>query len=187
MTLPDVHRLDAVIQTIALSASAGEQRPREAASGQPLIRRNDDALLVWGLGYVGTVSAVCLTDSGHEVVGIEPDQAKVETLQSGLSPIREPGLEALLSQAVAAGRLRGSTDPSGFVSWADASLVCVGTPSSAEGSAQLDALLSVAGEIGRQLAEGRSPRRDRAQHRLSRHRRRPRPRDVGVTLRPCRR
>lgn len=111
-------------------------------------------LLVWGLGYVGTVSAVCLADSGHEVVGIEPNEAKVETLQSGLSPIREPGLEALLSQAVAAGCLRGSTDPSGFVSWADASLVCVGTPSSAEGSARLDALLSVAGEIGRQLAEG---------------------------------
>ena len=111
-------------------------------------------LLVWGLGYVGTVSAACLAQSGHEVVGIEPNEAKVETLRSGLSPIKEPKLETTLSQAVAAGRLRASTDPSGLVSWADASLICVGTPSSAEGSAQLDALLSVADEIGRQLADG---------------------------------
>ena len=111
-------------------------------------------LLVWGLGYVGTVSAACLARSGHEVVGIEPNEAKVETLLSGRSPISEPKLEAAISDAVAAGRLRASPDPAGLVAWADASLVCVGTPSSAEGGARLDALISVADEIGRQLTEG---------------------------------
>jgi GDP-mannose 6-dehydrogenase len=111
-------------------------------------------LLVWGLGYVGTVSAACLADSGHEVVGVEPTTAKVETLLSGRSPIKEPKLEAAISRAIAAGSLRASTDPSGLVDWSDASLVCVGTPSSAEGGARLDALISVADEIGRQLADG---------------------------------
>jgi GDP-mannose 6-dehydrogenase len=110
-------------------------------------------LLVWGLGYVGTVSAACLADSGHDVVGIEPSAAKVEALQSGRSPIREPKLETTIAESLDAGRLQASSDPSGLVSRADASLVCVGTPSSAEGRAQLDALISVAEEIGRQLAE----------------------------------
>jgi GDP-mannose 6-dehydrogenase len=113
-------------------------------------------LLVWGLGYVGTVSAACLGDSGHEVVGVEPTEAKVETLLSGRSPIKEPKLEAAISRAVAAGRLRASTDPTRLVAWADASLICVGTPNSAEGIARLDALVNVAEEIGRQLADGAS-------------------------------
>ncbi len=111
-------------------------------------------LLVWGLGYVGSVSAGCLALSGHEVVGVEPNEAKVETLRSGRSPIREPKLDAVISETVAAGRLRASSDPSGLVAWADASLVCVGTPSAVDGRAQLDALMNVAGEIGRQLKDG---------------------------------
>jgi GDP-mannose 6-dehydrogenase len=111
-------------------------------------------LLVWGLGYVGSVSAGCLALSGHEVVGVEPNEAKVETLRSGRSPIREPKLDAVISETVAAGRLRASSDPSGLVAWADASLVCVGTPSAVDGRAQLDALINVTGEIGRQLKDG---------------------------------
>jgi GDP-mannose 6-dehydrogenase len=110
-------------------------------------------LLVWGLGYVGTVTAACLAHSGHEVVGIEPNEAKVETLRSRHSPVREPGLDSLVADAVADGRLQASSDASGLVRWADASLVCVATPSSAEGRTQLDSLIGVAGEIGRQLAD----------------------------------
>jgi GDP-mannose 6-dehydrogenase len=111
-------------------------------------------LLVWGLGYVGTVSAACLAQSGHEVVGIEPMTAKVDALLSGHSAIKEPKLDAAITDVVSAGRLRATADPSGLVAWADASLVCVGTPSSAEGRAQLDGLLNVAGTIGDQLADG---------------------------------
>ena len=111
-------------------------------------------ILVWGLGYVGTVSAACLAQSGHEVVGIEPQRAKVNALLAGESAIKEPKLAEAIADAVGAGLLRATTDPSGLVAWADASLICVGTPSSAEGLAQLDALLSVAGMIGEQLANG---------------------------------
>jgi GDP-mannose 6-dehydrogenase len=110
-------------------------------------------LLVWGLGYVGSVSAGCLALSGHEVVGIETNTAKVETLRSGRSPVKEPKLDAVISEMVAAGRLRASPDPSGLVAWADASLICVGTPSAVDGRAQLDALISVAEEIGRELKD----------------------------------
>jgi GDP-mannose 6-dehydrogenase len=111
-------------------------------------------LLVWGLGYVGTVSAACLAQLGHEVVGIEPSEAKVETLLRGRSPISEPKLEAAIAGEVASGRLRATTDPSGLVEWADVSLICVGTPSSADGETRLEALLSVADAIGAQLAAG---------------------------------
>jgi UDP-glucose 6-dehydrogenase len=77
-----------------------------------------------------------------------------ETLLSGHSPIKEPKLEAAISRAVAAGRLRASTDPTGLVAWGDASLICIGTPNSADGIARLDALVNVTDEIGRQLADG---------------------------------
>jgi GDP-mannose 6-dehydrogenase len=60
-------------------------------------------LLVWGLGYVGNVSAACLAASGHEVIGIEPNEAKVKMLLSGRSPIKEPKLDDLIAEAVAAG------------------------------------------------------------------------------------
>src|SRR6266542_1265311 len=110
-------------------------------------------LLVWGLGYVGSVSAGCLALSGHEVVGIEPNESKVEFMRSGRSPIKEPKLDAVIAESVAAGVLRASSDPSGLVAWADASLICVGTPSAVDGRTQLDTLINVAREIGRQLRE----------------------------------
>jgi GDP-mannose 6-dehydrogenase len=110
-------------------------------------------LLVWGLGYVGSVSAGCLALSGHDVVGIEPNTAKVEAFRAGRSPVREPKLDTVVSEATATGRLRASPDPTGLVAWADASLVCVGTPSAVDGRTQLDPLLAVVREIGRQLKE----------------------------------
>jgi GDP-mannose 6-dehydrogenase len=110
-------------------------------------------LLVWGLGYVGTVSAGCLAASGHEVIGVEPNEWKVKALRSGRSPIREPGLEEIISETVATGRLSTAQDPAGLVASAEASLVCVGTPSSVDGRSQLDALINVAREIGRQLKD----------------------------------
>jgi GDP-mannose 6-dehydrogenase len=112
-------------------------------------------LLVWGLGYVGNVSAACLAASGHEVIGIEPNEAKVKMLLSGRSPIKEPKLDDLIAEAVAAGTLHASSDATGLVDWADASLICVGTPSAVDGCTQLDALLAVAGEIGDQLKHAR--------------------------------
>jgi len=108
-------------------------------------------ILVWGLGYVGSVSAACLARLGHEVIGIEPNEAKVRALNAGRTAIKEPGLEELTGRMVAAGRLRATSDGLPHVPWADASLVCVGTPSAADGSPMLDHVRKVCTEIGRGL------------------------------------
>src|SRR5262245_59129001 len=105
-------------------------------------------ILVWGLGYVGTVSAACLAQMGHEVVGVEPNLIKVEALAAGRSAIKEPKLDRLVSQAVAAGRLRAMQNGAHFVPWADVSVICVGTPSAPDGSPMLTYLEDVAREIG---------------------------------------
>jgi len=108
-------------------------------------------VLIWGLGYVGTVSAACLAELGHDVIGIEPNQTKVDALNAGTSAIREPGLSELVKKSVAEGRLRATRDGMSAVSGADISLICVGTPTAAEGSPALDYVQNVACDIGRGL------------------------------------
>jgi GDP-mannose 6-dehydrogenase len=105
-------------------------------------------ILVWGLGYVGTVTASCLAELGHEVVGIEPNLSKVRMLSAGQSPVKEPGLDSLVRKAVAEERLRAVSDGVSLIPWADVSLICVGTPSEADGSPMLDHLRKVAADIG---------------------------------------
>ena len=85
-------------------------------------------LLVWGLGYVGTVSAACFARLGHDVLGIEPNETKVEAVNKGHSAIKEPGLHDLVKQAVKAGQLCATTNGQAFIAQADVSLICVGTP-----------------------------------------------------------
>jgi GDP-mannose 6-dehydrogenase len=92
---------------------------------------------VFGLGYVGTVTAACLASRGHRVVGVDVDRGKVDTVNAGASPVVEPGLEPLIENAVRAGLLRATTDPVAAVDAADASLVCVGTPSAPGGGTDL--------------------------------------------------
>jgi GDP-mannose 6-dehydrogenase len=110
-------------------------------------------ILVWGLGYVGTVSAACLAQLGHEIVGVEPNLNKVEALNAGHSAIKEPGLDQLVSQMVGMGRLRATQDGVSLLPWADMSLICVGTPAAADGSPILDYVCNVAMDIGRSLRE----------------------------------
>lgn len=110
-------------------------------------------IIVWGLGYVGTVSAACLARLGHEVVGVEPNPAKVEALNAGSSVIKEPELDTLISQTVATGRLRASHDGVSLIPWAEISLICVGTPAAADGAPVLDYVRNVTTEIGRGLRE----------------------------------
>ncbi len=111
-------------------------------------------VLVWGLGYVGTVSAACLAQLGHEVVGIEPNLAKVEAINAGSSAIKEPSLDALVRESVASGRLRATQEGANEVPAADISLICVGTPSAADGGQNLTYLRNVAAEIGKGLRHG---------------------------------
>src|SRR6056297_3407501 len=108
---------------------------------------------VFGIGYVGVVSAACLARDGHEVVAVDVDPAKAETLMAGRAPIVENGLEALVAEGVASGRLRATTDARRAVAETEASLVCVGTPSEPDGSVGLGAVISVCEDIGRALAE----------------------------------
>ena len=80
-------------------------------------------VLVWGLGYVGTVSAACLAHLGHEVVGVEPNPIKVAAVNAGSSAVKEPDLDRLIRQAVDAGRLRAVDEGAALVPWADVSLI----------------------------------------------------------------
>src|SRR5690349_25165303 len=94
-------------------------------------------IAVWGLGYVGTVSAACLAKLGHEVVGIEPNEKKVEALNSGDSMIIEDGLPELVKEVMAQHRFQATTSGIPWVAQTDVSLICVGTPSFADGNADL--------------------------------------------------
>ena len=114
-------------------------------------------LSVFGLGYVGCVSAACFARAGHEVVGVDVNTTKVGIINSGQSPIVEPGVGELIAEMVAAGRLRATTDARAAVAQTDLSLVCVGTPSRANGSLDLTYVKRVCAEIGAGL-EGRPGR-----------------------------
>ena len=81
---------------------------------------------VFGLGYVGAVSAACFAHRGHSVVGVDVNPDKVNTINSGKSPIIEPGLEALRQEGVAQGRLSATSDTAAAVAHADVCLVGVG-------------------------------------------------------------
>jgi GDP-mannose 6-dehydrogenase len=108
-------------------------------------------LSVFGLGYVGCVSAACLADNGNEVVGVDVNPTKVEIINSGNSPIVEDGVSPLLAKVVASGRLRATTDSNAAISDSDVSLVCVGTPSNQNGSLDLRHVEQVCREIGAAL------------------------------------
>jgi len=111
---------------------------------------------VFGLGYVGTVTAAVLASSGHEVWGVDVDPSKVATIMSGRSTVVEPGLEQMVAATVTSGSLRATTDLVSAVDGASVSLVCVGTPSSATGGADLRYVLRVVDDIASALANGGS-------------------------------
>ena len=107
---------------------------------------------IFGLGYVGAVSAGCLTRDGHDVVGVDPNATKVELINNGNSPIVEQDIGEIIQDAVSSGKLRATTDAEDAVSATDISLVCVGTPSNENGSLDLRYVASVCSEIGQAIA-----------------------------------
>ena len=109
-------------------------------------------IAVFGLGYVGVVSAACLARDGHSVAGVDPNPLKVDLLRQGRSPIVEPGLEELIVAAVSAGRLVAGADPAAAVSPSEVLMVCVGTPGQPNGSLDLSYVRRVVQQIGEQLA-----------------------------------
>jgi GDP-mannose 6-dehydrogenase len=106
---------------------------------------------VFGLGYVGTVSAGCLANAGHDVVGVDPVHAKVELINKGESPIIEAGIGDIIGATVASGKLRAAEDPVEAINSTDLSLVCVGTPSQANGNLDLRYIRRSCEEIGSAL------------------------------------
>jgi GDP-mannose 6-dehydrogenase len=107
---------------------------------------------VFGLGYVGSVSAACLAAQGHEVVGVDVNPTKVELLQRGQAPVVEERIGELTAEVVGSGALRATTDVTEAVLATEISLVCVGTPSASNGSLSTAYLERVAEQIGEVLA-----------------------------------
>jgi GDP-mannose 6-dehydrogenase len=112
---------------------------------------------VIGLGYVGTVTAACLAANGHDVWGADVDDGKVAEIQAGRSPVAEPGLDDLVARTVAGGTLHATTSTAEAVSGAELSLVCVGTPSTARGAADLSFIKRAVEDIAAALNSGGSP------------------------------
>jgi len=107
---------------------------------------------VFGLGYVGSVTAAALARDGHRVVGVDVAAAKIDAIRAGRTPVLEPGLEAIIAETVADGRLRATDDPAEGLAGAELSLICVGTPSRADGSLDLGYVSQVARQIGSKLS-----------------------------------
>jgi GDP-mannose 6-dehydrogenase len=108
-------------------------------------------IAILGAGYVGVVSAACLTRDGHEVTLVEPVAAKVEGLNRGESPVLEPGVADLIKQAHSAGALRATSDPVKGLRDVEMIWVCVGTPSGDDGGVELGAIEKALMDVGQAL------------------------------------
>ena len=108
---------------------------------------------VFGLGYVGSVSAASFAADGHDVVGVDVNADKVAAVNAGRSPIVEPGLDELLASGVADRRVRATLDTADAVQASEVSLICVGTPSRKNGSLDLTYLERVSEQIGAALRD----------------------------------
>jgi GDP-mannose 6-dehydrogenase len=132
----------------AVGASPASQKPSARQAVKPM------KIAVFGLGYVGVVSAACLARDGHRVIGVDPNNVKVDFLRRGESPIVEPGLGELIAAAVAGGRLVAGSDYVTAVAHCDVLIICVGTPGQANGSLDLTYVRRVVQQIGEQLRAG---------------------------------
>lgn len=108
---------------------------------------------VFGIGYVGVVSAAVLAQDGHEVIAVDIDQGKIDAINAGQSPIVEEGIDDLVRDMAATGRLRATSDFAQAIKETDLSFVCVGTPSAPDGSVGLRYVTDVCGTIGRALKD----------------------------------
>lgn len=108
---------------------------------------------IFGLGYVGTVSAGCLANDGHEIIGVDPAQTKVDLINSGQSPVIEADIGEILASTAQAGRLRATSDPAQAIRETELSFVCVGTPSQGNGDLDLRYIKRVCEQIGQAMKD----------------------------------
>ncbi len=109
-------------------------------------------IAVFGLGYVGTVTAACFSGIGHRIVGVDVAEGKVRSFNEGTSPVLEDGVDELLADGLANGRLEATTAVERAVATTDVALICVGTPSRPNGDIDLSHVEAVASQIGSALA-----------------------------------
>jgi GDP-mannose 6-dehydrogenase len=107
---------------------------------------------IFGLGYVGAVSLACLSRDGHDVIGVDIDQTKLDLIMAGKTPVVEEGMVELMQRVAASGKVSVTTDAQRAVLDSDISLVCVGTPSAANGSQDQGAVLRLAEQVGLAIA-----------------------------------
>ena len=110
---------------------------------------------VFGLGYVGTVTAACLASKGHRVLGVDVNPAKVAALESGRAPVLEPGLDPLIQESHSACRLHATTDPAAAILESEISFLCVGTPSLRNGKLDLSSVERSCSEVGEAIRSKR--------------------------------
>ena len=146
------------------TARLDNERPNSAVSdcydpgrGKSEILRGAMRIAIFGLGYVGTVTAAGLASQGHQVCGVDVDALKVEHIRSGRSPVVEPGIEELIATAVESGDLTATTDPVAALERADVSLLCVGTPSKSQGGTDLTYLRRALDDIRQGLEVATPP------------------------------
>jgi len=108
---------------------------------------------IFGLGYVGAVSLACLARDGHQVIGVDIDQAKLDLILAGKTPVVEEGMVELMARVAGNGLVSVTTDVQAAIRDTEISLVCVGTPSAANGSQDQSAVVGLARQIGRALAD----------------------------------
>ena len=108
-------------------------------------------ITIFGAGYVGLTAAACFADAGHQVICVESDPERLDLLQAGQSPIYEPGMDEMLARNLAEGRLRFTADSAEGIHFGELLFIAVGTPPSADGSANLSHVMAVAQTIGQHM------------------------------------
>ena len=106
---------------------------------------------IFGLGYVGTVSAGCFAKNGHEVIGVDPNQTKVDLINQGKTPVIEQEIGEIIHDAIENGKLQATTNVHEAVTNSEISFICVGTPSQSNGSLDLKYVRKVCEQIGESL------------------------------------
>lgn len=112
---------------------------------------------IFGLGYVGAVSLACLARDGHEVIGVDVDQNKLDMIGSGKTPVVEEGMIELMQRVVSSGLVTVTQDVVEALSGSEISMICVGTPSAPNGSQDLSAMLRMVKQLGEAMREKSSP------------------------------
>jgi GDP-mannose 6-dehydrogenase len=135
-----------IIGAVELGDTALDER-RERRAHPAALKR----ISIFGLGYVGAVSLACLARDGHRVTGVDIDATKLDLIRAGKSPILEEGIQELMRDVMDSGRVTVTRDAAQAVHDTEISFVCVGTPSAANGSQDLSAILRLAEQIGAAL------------------------------------